>query len=162
MAMSLLLVWHSVAIVVAAAPDSAIARAATSLFQPYLSLFRLQNEWSFYAPDVRVEPEFHYVIEDASGQQHIFVPADKLSRYLPTDIWVKDWYIHVMDNADTYGKFVAAYLCREHASLHPVSITLLELDQKDFLPQDQLSGKTPFDSEFREEKKLATVQCSNG
>jgi hypothetical protein len=161
-AMSLLLVWHSVAIVVAAAPDSAITRAANSLFEPYLSLFRLRNEWSFYAPDVRVEPEFRYSIEDASGQQHTFVPASKLSRYLPTDIWVKDWYIHVMDNPETYSAFVAAYLCREHASLHPVGITLLEIDQKDFSPQDQLSGKHPFDPEFRDEKILATVQCSKG
>jgi hypothetical protein len=160
-AMSLLLVWHSVAIVVAATPESVITETVTSLFQPYLSLFRLQNEWSFYAPDVRVEPEFRYVVEDASGQQHTFVPADKLSRYLPIDIWVKDWYIHVMDNPETYSKFVAIYLCREHASLRPVSITLLEFDQRDFLPQDQLSGKHPFDPEFLDEKTLATVQCPN-
>lgn len=146
--------------VVAAAPDSVMTRAVSSLFEPYLSLFRLRNEWSFYAPDVRVEPEFRYLIEDASGQQHNFVPANKLSRYSPTDIWVKDWYIHVMDHPETYGPFVATYLCREHASLHPVSITLMEIDQKDFLPQDQLSGKSPFDPEFVDEQILATVQCS--
>jgi len=160
--MSLLLVWHSAAIVVAAAPDSVITQAATSLFQPYFSLFRLQNEWSFYAPDVRVEPEFRYVVEDTSGQQHLFIPAAELSRYLPTDIWVKDWYIHVMDNPDTYSTFVGIYLCREHASLHPASVTLLEVDQKDFLPEDQLSGKHPFDPEFTDQKTLATVPCSNG
>ncbi len=159
--MSLLLVWHSVAIVVAAAPDSVIMQSASSLFEPYLSLFRLRNEWSFYAPDVRVEPEFRYVVEDASAQRHTFVPADKLSRYLLTDIWVKDWYIHVMDNPETYSEFVAAYLCREQASLRPVSITLLEIDQKEFSPQDQLSGKHPFDPEFLDQKTLATVQCPN-
>jgi hypothetical protein len=158
-AMSLLLVWHSVAIVLAAAPDSVIADSARSVFNPYLSLFRLRNEWSFYAPDVRVEPEFRYVVADAAGQQHTFVPADKLSRYLPTDIWVKDWYIYVMDHSDTYGKFVAGYLCREHAAMHPVSITLLEIDQRDFKPQDQLNGKHPFDPEFLDKKTLATVQC---
>jgi hypothetical protein len=160
-AMSLLLVWHSVAIVVAAAPSSAIMRSASLLFEPYLSLFRLRNEWSFYAPDVRVEPGFRYVVEDASGQRHTFVPADELSRYLPTDIWVKDWYIHVMDNSDTYSEFVAAYLCREHAALHPVSITLEEIDQKEFSPDDQLSGKHPFDPEFLDPQTLATVQCPN-
>jgi len=157
--MSLLLVWHSLAIVVASSPDNAITRSARSLFEPYLTLFRLKNEWSFYAPDVRVEPGFRYVVEDASAERHTFVPADKLSRYLPTDIWVKDWYIHVMDNPETYGEFVAAYLCREHASLHPVSITLLELDQNEFSPQDQLNGKHPFDPEFLDERPLATVQC---
>ena len=119
------------------------------------------NEWSFYAPDVRVEPEFRYVVEDASGERHTFVPADKLSRYHPTDIWVKDWYIHVMDNPETYSEFVAAYLCREHASLHPVSITLLEIDQKEFSPAGPTERKTPLRSEFLDKKTLATVQCPN-
>ena len=160
-AMSLLLVWHSLAMVVAASPDSAMTRSASSLFEPYLMLFRLSNGWGFYAPDVRVEPEFRYIVEDAAGQQHTFVPADKLSRYLPIEIWVKDWYIHVMDNADTYGEFVAAHLCREHAALHPVSITLLEFDQKEFSPKDQLSGKRPFDPEFLDEKFLAAFPCPN-
>jgi hypothetical protein len=156
-AMSLLLVWHSVAIV--ASPDNVIMQSAGSLFDPYLSLFKLRNEWRFYAPDVRVEPEFRYVVEDASAQRHTFIPADKLSRYLPTDIWVKDWYIHVMDNPEIYSDFVAAYLCRQHAPLHPVSITLLEINQKRFSPQDQLSGKHPFDPEFLDNKTLAIVQC---
>jgi hypothetical protein len=159
--MSLVVVWHTLAVVVAPAPDSAIARSARSLFEPYLTLFRLQNEWSFYAPAVRIEPEFRYVVDDALGDRHTFVPADKLSRYLPTDIWVKDWYIHVMDNPGTYGKFVAAYLCRQHALLHPVSITLLKIDQREFSPQDQLSGKHPFDPEFLQERTLAIVQCLN-
>jgi hypothetical protein len=114
---------------------------------------------SFYAPYTCVEPEFRYVVEDASGQQHTFVPAEKLSRFLPSDIWVKDWYIHVMDHPKTYSKPVAAYLCREHAPLHPISITLLEIDQKECWPADQLSGKSPFDLEFLEKKTLATVPC---
>jgi hypothetical protein len=158
-AMSLLVVWHTIAMVLAPSPDSVIAESARSLFDPYLTLFLLQSTWSFYAPDMRVEPEFRYVVEDASGQHHAFVPAEKVSRYHPIDIWVKDWYIHVMDNPETYSEPVAVYLCREHASLHPVSITLLEIDQKEFWPADQLSGKTPFDFEFLENKTLATVPC---
>jgi hypothetical protein len=64
-----------------------------------------------------------------------------------------------MDHPKTYSKPVAAYLCREHAPLHPISITLLEIDQKEFWPADQLSGKSPFDLEFLEKKTLATVPC---
>ena len=160
-AMSLLVVWHTLAIVVAPSPDSAITRSARLLFEPYLTLFRLENGWSFYAPYVRVEPEFRYVVEDASGERHTFVPAHKLSRFHPIDVWVKDWYIHVMDTPETYGDAVAAYLCREHALLHPVSITLLEIEQNEFSPEDQLSGKHPFDPEFFDKKTLTTVQCPN-
>jgi len=121
----------------------------------------MESSWSFYAPYVRVEPEFRYVVEDASGERHTFVPSDKLSRFHPIDIWVKDWYIHVMDTPETYGDAVAAYLCREHALLHPVSITLMEIEQNEFSPEDQLSGKHPFDPEFLDEKTLTTVQCPN-
>jgi hypothetical protein len=158
-AMSLLVVWHTLAMVVAPSPDSVISQSARSLFEPYLTLFLLESTWSFYAPDMRVEPEFRYVVEDASGEHHTFVPAEKVSRYHPIDIWVKDWYIYVMDHPKTYSKPVAAYLCREHASLHPTSITLLEIDQREFWPADQLSGKSPFDFEFLEKKTLATVPC---
>ena len=158
-AMSLLVVWHTLAMVVAPSPDSVISEQARSLFEPYLTLFLLESTWSFYAPDMRVEPEFRYVVEDASGEHHTFVPAEKLSRLLPSDIWVKDWYIHVMDHPKTYAKAVSAYLCREHASLHPISITLREIDQKEFWPADQLSGKHPFDFEFLENKTLATIPC---
>jgi hypothetical protein len=160
-AMSLLVVWHTVAMVVAPSPDSAITRSARSLFEPYLTLFLLESSWSFYAPDLRVEPEFRYVVEDASGEHHAFVPAEKLSRFHPSDIWVKDWYIHVMDHPKTYGKAVAAYLCREHALLQPIRITLLEIEQKEFWPADQLSGKHPFDFEFLEKKTLTSVRCPN-
>ena len=158
-AMSLLVVWHTLAMIVAPSPDSVITRSVGALFEPYLTLFLLESTWSFYAPEMRVEPEFRYVVEDASGQHHTFVPAEKLSRFLPSEIWVKDWYIHVMDHPKTYSKPVAAYLCREHASLHPISITLLEIDQREFWPSDQLSGKSPFDLEFLEKKTLATVPC---
>ena len=92
-------------------------------------------------------------------RKRICCRTEKLSRFLPSDIWVKDWYIHVMDHPKNYSKPVAAYLCREHASLQPISITLLEIDQKEFWPADQLSGKSPFDFEFLEKKTLATVPC---
>jgi hypothetical protein len=38
-------------------------------------------------------------------------------------------------------------------------VELLCLDQKEFWPADQLSGKSPFDLEFLEKKTLATVPC---
>jgi hypothetical protein len=158
-AMSLLVVWHTFAMVVGPAPDSDLTTAARVVLQPYLSFFRLDNQWGFFAPDVAVDAGFRYVIEDASGKRHFFNPAEKLSRYHPTDIWVKDWYIHIMEDPETYRDAVAASLCREQAALHPVKVMLLEIDQTDFMPADQLSGKHPFDPEFLDENILAIMRC---
>ena len=51
-AMSILLVWHTFAMVIGPAPASPLTRAARWLAQPYLTLFGLQNEWGFFAPTV--------------------------------------------------------------------------------------------------------------
>jgi len=160
-AMSLLVVWHTLAMVVAASPDSAIMRSARLLFHPYLTLFRLENQWGFFAPNVDLGSQFRYVVEDAAGQRHTFIPADRLSRFHPTSIWVRDRYRTVMESIETHGDAAAASLCREHASLRPITITLVEIEQKDFLPADQLSGKHPLDPKFINEHTLKTVRCTD-
>lgn len=158
-AMSLLVVWHTVAMLLESAPRSTITRAARALFHPYLTLFRLDNNWGFFAPEVGLGAQFRYVVEDAAGTRHTFVPADKWSKFSPASIWFKDRYKIVMDAIETYGDGLAAALCREHASLNPVSITFLELEQKTFSPADRRRGKHPLDPEFVAVNMLKTVRC---
>jgi len=67
--MSLLVTWHTFAMVVAPSPDSDITDAARSILDPYLTLFRLDNGWGFFAPDVGSGSQFRYVIEDAAGNR---------------------------------------------------------------------------------------------
>ena len=67
-AMSVFLAWHTVAMVLAPAPDnSVIAIALRPLFQPYLSLLRQDNRWDFFAPTVETGTELRYTLEDAAG-----------------------------------------------------------------------------------------------
>ena len=158
-AMSLLLAWHALAMVVATAPDSEITGSARSLFHWYLTLLRLDNNWGFFAPNIPKGFQFRYVIQDAAGKSHTFVPDEKLSRLNPTAIWFKDRHKVIMESPETYGDAAAAALCREHAALHPVTITLLEAQQSDFWPTDRLSGKHPLDSEFVTVDVLNVSQC---
>jgi hypothetical protein len=159
-AMSVFVAWHTLALVVAPAPDSsAMARSFRRLLQPYLTLFRLDNRWDFYAPEVGNGRQFRYDIEDASANRHSFVPTGELSWFHPDYWWFRAWYDVVTDYPETYADHFAALLCRMHAALQPVSITLLTLQVGDFSPQDHLDGKHPLDSEFVTVTTLKHVVC---
>ena len=159
-AMSVLVAWHTLAIVVAPAPSgSAIAQLLRSLLHPYLTLFRLDNKWDFYAPNVGKGHQFRYIIEDAAGTLHTFMPTDDLNWYHPSHWWFRAWYDAIVESPDVHGEPAAARLCRQHAALHPVAITLMNLEEKDFSPADHLSGKHPLDSEFVTVTDLKRVRC---
>jgi len=158
-AMSLLVVWHTFAMVIVTSPDSAIVQSARAIVGPYVTLLRLDNNWGFFAPEVGLGEQFRYIVEDAAGTQHTFAPGAQLNRFLPSHIWFLDRYRNIMEDVDIYGDVVAAQLCRDHASLRPVSITFLEVEQKDFTAADWRSGKRPFDPEFLEVKTLKTIPC---
>jgi hypothetical protein len=157
-AMSLLVVWHTLAMVVAVSPESVITRAARALVYPYVTLFNLDNYWGFFA-NVGASYQFRYVVEDAAGQQHMFIPTNKLSRFNPNSIWLRDRYRDVMDSVDAYGVATVAELCREHAALRPVAITLLKVEGKEFGPKDRRLGKSPLDPEFVTVDTLRTIRC---
>jgi hypothetical protein len=158
--MSLLVTWHTFAMVVAPSPDSDITDAARSILDPYLTLFRLDNGWGFFAPEVGRGSQFRYVIEDAAGNRYTFIPAETLNRFHPTSIWMRDRYIAVMEKPRAYADAAGASLCRDHAALKPIAVTLLELEQKEFLPADRLKGKRPLDPEFVTLKTVKTVPCT--
>jgi len=160
-AMSVLVVWHTIAMVVAAAPDSNLTWAARSLWQPYLTLFRLENNWGFFAPNVPRGRQFRYTIEDAAGTKRTFIPEDKVNRLHPNSLSILDRYKEVMLSPDLYGDAIAEALCREHSALRPVTITLLEVAQKEFSPMDRLDGKHPLDPAFIEVNTLRTMRCPN-
>jgi hypothetical protein len=159
-AMSVFVVWHVLAIVVAPAPDSsAMVQSLRRLLHPYLTLFRLGNKWNFYAPNVGKGHQFRYIVEDAAGTSRTFMPTDDLSWYHPTHWWFRAWYDAIVDSPDVHGDSAAARLCRQHAALHPVAVTLLSLEEKDFSPADHLGGKHPLDSDFVTVNVLKHVRC---
>jgi hypothetical protein len=156
--MSAFVAWHTMAMVIAPAPDSSLVRTLRPVFQPYLTFFRLDNPWNFFAPPFS-GAQLRYTIEDAAGVSHAFTPSEQLNWFHPDSILFWDWHHRIIDNPDLYADRAGAWLCREHASLHPVSITFFGYEQNDFTPADQLSGKHPLDPEFVTVKAVKTVQC---
>jgi hypothetical protein len=158
LAMSLFVAWHTFAMVVG--PNSSVtAQSARFLLQPYLSLFRLESTWSFFAPSVGKHSQFRYVIEDRAGKEHTFVPVDELNWVLPSDYWFRNWYYGTIEFPEIHGDFFAALFCRKHAALDPVSVTLLAIQEQDFWPEDHLNGKHPLDPDFVAVDTLKKVAC---
>jgi len=160
--MSAFVVWHSLAIVVAPAPgNSATAQGLRALLQPYLTLLRLDNVWSFFSPtvDTMKMSQFRYVIEDTAGEKLTFMPEAEFSGFNPNYFWFRTWHSEIAENPAAYADIAAALYCRKHASLHTVSITLLEIQEKSFTQADFLAGKQRWDPEFIDVNTIKQVKC---
>lgn len=157
--MSLFVAWHTLAMVVAPAPDSDLSQSVRKVLQPYLTLLRLDSQWDFFAPNVGEGSRFRYVIEDEGGQRHTFNPAEQLNWLHPDFFWVRGWYYAIMDNPELYADAAAARFCGQNTALHPVAVTLLELQEERFTRDDLLSGKSRTDPQFFTQKTIKRVPC---
>jgi hypothetical protein len=165
LAMSLVVGWQALAILVAPAPsDSEIVGALRHVLQPYLSLLRLDNGWSFFAP-IGKHSQFRYVIKDGQGIDHVFVPTEEPATSISKYVWWREWkylFDGIMSTAQERAATVGTLLCREHPELNPLFVTLLEIREQNYLPQDVLNGKRPLDPEFVAVNPLARVPCRTG
>lgn len=158
-AASAFLIWHCCAMIVAPAPASDLRALAQRLQKPYLALFRLDNTWSFFAPEVPAGTFLRYVVEDSGGTSHAFDPISMLSGLSPSYIWYASWFDEVVNKPELFAEGAGKFLCREHASLHPLTVTLIGIRQKPFLPKDQLAGLHPLDPAFLSATPLKQVTC---
>ena len=150
--MSAFVAWHTLALVVAPVPGNSVTvQGLRVLLQPYLSLLRLDNPWNFFAPvfGTMNMSQFRYVVEDKAGEKLTFMPEAEFSGLFPSYFWFRGWYNAIIDHPDDYADIAGALYCRKHASLHPVSITLLEVQENDFTRADFLAGKQRWDCRVR-------------
>jgi hypothetical protein len=156
---SLFLAWHTVSMVLAPVPDrNTIVQSFRDLFQPYLSFFGLDTTWDFFSP-IGIGHQFRYTIEDADGREHAFTPIADVNWLLPERRWYERMFTELMNDPDTYGKHFAAVYCRKHASLRPVSILLVEMQEQRFWPRDHMSGKRPDSPPYVIPNPLLRADC---
>jgi hypothetical protein len=161
--MSVIVGWHTLAMLVAPMPEgSAAVQAARSVMQPYLSLFRLDNKWNFFAPAVGRHAQFRYVVKDRAGKDHLFIPMEEARRSAWSYFaWreFKYFFEGVMEAPDQRGYLAAALLCQQHAGLDPVSISLEQVRELGFSKDDYLAGHRPLEKEFVSVDVLAKIPC---
>jgi hypothetical protein len=162
LAMSLLLGWHSLALFLAPAPsESALVRALRSVMQPYLSLLRLDTGWGFFAP-VGKHQQFRYVIKDGQGIDHTFVPTEEPASSIAKYVWWREWkylFDGIMETGEARASSLGPLLCGEHPELDPLFVTLLRIQEENYLPDDLLSGKRPLDTEYVTVGPIVRVPC---
>ncbi len=131
------------------------------VFHPYLAFFRLETPWGFFAP-VGKHAQFRYVIMDAAGKAHTFIPSEEPARSLSAYVWWREFkYLNdqIMASPDVRGDAAGAMLCQRHIALNPVSVTLLEVVEQNYGPADKLLGKHPFDPGYAIVVPLRRVAC---
>jgi hypothetical protein len=162
LAMSLLVGWHSLALFVAPAPaDSATVQALRSVLQPYISLLRLDTGWGFFAP-VGKHAQFRYVVKDGQGIDHTFVPTEEPATSIAKYAFWREWkylFDGIMESAESRAPVLGTLLCREHPELDPLFVTLLKVQEENYLPDDVLAGKRPLDPEYVTVDTLVRVPC---
>lgn len=148
LALSLFIGWHTIAMVLVPLPqNNPIVRSFRTLYQPYLTPLGLDSTWDFFSP-IGEGHQFGYVIEDADGKEHTFMPILDVNWLLPTRRWSERIFETVMNEPHIYGEYFAASYCRKHASLKPGAVTLIEIPESRYLPDDHLSGRRPNDPEY--------------
>jgi hypothetical protein len=157
--MSIVVAWHATAMLIAPAPKTYATEAARIVFGPYLQLLGLDNPWDFYAPAVGYGRVFRYVIEDKDGKEHTYTPINEVNWLLTSYWWSTAWYEAIWRAPQALGGPFVEMVCQKHKLLHPVSVRLIGIQQKDFTPNDYLNGHRPLDDDFFAENDLGAAQC---
>ena len=159
LAMSAFVAWHTLAMVIAPAPESEVASLARVALQPYLTVLRLDNQWDFFAPTVGEGSRLRYDIQDKSGKLHAFLPADELRWYHPGFLWFRSWFYRIIDDPDHFADNAAAVFCRKHAALQPLAITFYEIQEERYTREDYLAGKQRMDPGFFSIHMIRGMRC---
>jgi hypothetical protein len=163
LAMSCVVVWHTLAIVIAPAPTAGeMVQFFRAALQPYLTFLKMDNQWSFFAPKVGRGGESRYVVEAADGKRHVFIPSEMPRESLSHLYLWREWkyfFDKLNESADTRGYLVAGLLCKQYSDLKPVSVTFLRVEERDFSAEDFRQGFRPQDSRFINVKQVAKFEC---
>lgn len=158
-AMSAFVTWHTLAMVLAPAPESDVTLLARQALQPYLTFFRLDNQWDFFAPSVGEGSRLRYDVQDRDGKVHAFMPAAELRWYHPNFLWFRSWYYRIIDDPDNFAESAGVIFCRKHAALRPLAITFYEIQEEKFTPEDFAAGKQRMDKDFFSVRMLRGMRC---
>ncbi len=140
---SLFVVAFVLGLLIAAGPGSYTMGKVYPVVQPALGAVNIDNDWGFFAPDPGPGSVARYVVRDRDGRTHEFGMTEAMPRWSLAYFRYTTLYMAIAQSPEYYLPGAVAYLCRQHADLDPVSITVILADQQDVTAQEFLEGKDP-------------------
>lgn len=159
---SLFVIWQSLVIIIGPSPTSYTMNKIYPVFEPYLTLFHLDNNWAFFAEDPARGTMVHYSILDENNQRHDFPLSETLQRSNPAFSRYTSLFDAIADNNKRYVTSTAQYLCKQHEDLGTRWLTFVLRKQKPFTIEDYRQGRLPLEDAFIRERRLPTVKCASG
>ena len=160
---SVFLIWHTFALLIGPAPQSYIRDNLLGIYEPYLSVFRLNNAWAFYAPEPDLGGVLNYKVLDNDGNEHQFdIYHDYLDRWSASYFRYNAFFNNIEWNSAEYRRYRKSYiqyLCRKHSNLSPKSIALIRIAQIPLSPEDYINGARPLDPDFTESRPSEPTRC---
>src|SRR5262245_59603227 len=103
-AASFFLVWHTLAMLVAPAPGSAVKQSLVNIMQPYLTMLGFSETWGFYTPVIGAGQRLRHVVETPGGEECTFTEAEELfSWFNPRYWWVSAWHNTIINSPERYA-----------------------------------------------------------
>ncbi len=157
--MSAFVAFQTLVIVVTPSPDSELGDWLRGLAQPYLTLFRLDNQWDFFAPNVGLGVKLRYDLELENGERRIIFPTDQLSWFHPNFFWFRAWFYRIMDYPDDHAENATAYFCKKNAALKPKAITYFQVEEELFTREDFLNDQKRTRPDFITVTPIGRFEC---
>jgi hypothetical protein len=161
-AASLFVLWHGLAMVVAAGPPSHAMANVYPIFRPYLRALQLDNQWGFFSPAPGNGRALRYTVEDAAGGSHQFRLTEELDRRHPLFFRYTTLYANIEPDLPHYVTSAARHLCRRHADLTPVRVTFVVRHQLSISADSYAAGHRPLDEDYTRSESLEPVACPRG
>lgn len=163
--LSIFIVWHALAIVfVGPFSYSHLRSSLMTYFHGYLTFFRLDHSWPFYAPNVFRGSILKYETTSQSGETKIYPLTQAKKKFNHAYFRYTNFYSYLFSDLEYtkkrgYDKEVVRYLCSRHDE-NITQINFILLLQKPFSHVDYQNGKRPLDKEYLEKSVIGPYSCS--
>lgn len=162
---SLFILWHVAAItIVGPFSKSYLRDGLMQVFGGYLSFFKLDRSWPFYAPNPAYGRIMRYETIDGDGKRALYPLTQARDKFDHAYFRYTNFYFYLFNNpqyskARGYDVSVARYLCGQHANDKTVAINFIVLNQKRLTYLDYQQGKRPQDPDFLTQKEFGPYPC---
>lgn len=151
---SLFVIWHIGALLIAPAPPSDLVRKFYPAFRPYLSWLWLHTEWSLFGPDPDPGRMLRAHLVGANGETHTLALTESLRWRDPAYFRLTTLYNRIHPSMPENITAGARYLAGQHRDWNVREVRFEIVRQMTMRPEWYLKGERPLDPDYLESVPL--------